>query len=334
MITMGTRQNVLDTLQHKQPAKIPYDIRFTKDARQKMIEFYGDPDFESKLGNCLTIVRSYSYREVKPNIWEDLYGVQWDRTLDKDIGIVVNRLITPETLEEYTFPDPDDPAIYSRYEEAIRHKHESLVTVKMGYNLFERAWSLVGMEDLFVYMMTHKPFVHALFDKILEYNLKVIENSCQFDVDAVFLGDDWGQQTGLLMGPRLWREFIKPRIREMYQLAISKGKFVLIHCCGKVQELFPELIECGLDVFNPFQPEVMDVFEMKKTFGDQLSFYGGISTQQTLPFGSVQDIRDEVNKLLEVVGKNGGYIASPAHAIPGDAKPENIAAMIEILQHQ
>ena len=120
----------------------------------------------------------------------------------------------------------------------------------------------------------------------------------------------------------------------MYQLAKSKGKFVFIHCCGKVQELFPELIECGLDVFNPFQPEVMDVFEIKKTFGEQLSFYGVISTQQTLPFGSAREIRDEVNKLLEVVGKNGGYIASPAHAIPGDAKPENIAAMIEILQHQ
>jgi uroporphyrinogen decarboxylase len=136
------------------------------------------------------------------------------------------------------------------------------------------------------------------------------------------------------MGPKLWQEFIKPRIREMYQLVKSKGKFVFIHSCGKVQELFPELIECGVDVFNPFQPEVMDVFEMKKTFGDRLSFYGGISTQQTLPFGSIQDIRDEVNKLLEVVGKNGGYIASPAHAIPGDAKPENIAAMIEVLQNQ
>jgi uroporphyrinogen decarboxylase len=334
MIIMSTRQHVLDSLQHKQPAKIPYDIRFTKNARQKMVEFYGDPDFEAKLGNCLTVVRSYAFQEVKPNIWEDPYGVQWDRTLDKDIGVVVNRLITPETLDEYTFPDPDDLAISSSYEEGLTHKHKSFVTVKMGYSLFERAWSLVGMENLFIYMMTHKPFVHILFDRILEYNLKVIENSCQFDVDVIFFGDDWGQQTGLLMGPKLWREFIKPRIREMYQLVKSKGKFVFIHSCGKVQELFPELIECGVDVFNPFQPEVMDVFEMKRRFGDRLSFYGGISTQQTLPFGSMQDIRDEVNKLLDIVGKNGGYIASPAHAIPGDAKPENIAAMIEVLQNQ
>lgn len=331
---MSARQNVLDALQHRQPAKIPYDIRFTQHARQKMVEFYGDPDFESQLDNCLSIVRSYAFREVRPNIWEDFFGVQWDRTVDKDIGLVVNRLITPETFNEYTFPDPDDPEVYSRYSEALAHKKNGLVTVKMGYNLFERAWSLVGMENLLMYMITHKPFVHALFDKILEYNLAVIEHFCQFEVDAFFLGDDWGQQTGVLMGPTLWREFIKPRIHDMYQLARSKGKYVLIHCCGKVQQLFPELIDCGLDVFNPFQPEVMDVFDMKRTFGDRLSFYGGISTQHTLPFGSVQETRDEVNKLLDIVGKQGGYIASPAHAIPGDAKPENIAAMIAVLQNQ
>ena len=120
----------------------------------------------------------------------------------------------------------------------------------------------------------------------------------------------------------------------MYGLAKSKGKFVSIHSCGKVDQLFPDLIECGVDVFNPFQPEVMDVFDMKKKYGSRLSFYGGISTQKTLPYGTVTQIRDEVKRLLDVVGKDGGYIASPAHSIPPDAKPENIAAMIETLQNQ
>ena len=101
-----------------------------------------------------------------------------------------------------------------------------------------------------------------------------------------------------------------------------------------MDEIFPELIECGLDMFNPFQPEVMDVFEIKKKYGDTLSFYGGISTQRTLPYGTVDEVKDEVKRLIDIVGKNGGYVASPAHAIPADAKPENIAAMIEILQNQ
>jgi len=93
----------------------------------------------------------------------------------------------------------------------------------------------------------------------------------------MMFGDDWGQQHGLIMGPALWREFIKPRIQRMYQAVKARGKFVFIHSCGKVQQLFPELIECGLDVFNPLQPEVMDV---AASSGNRhaLSFYGGIST--------------------------------------------------------
>ena len=331
---MNTRQNTLTALAHKQPAKVPYDIQFTKNAHQKMAEFYGDPDFEAKLGNCFTFVRAYFYREIRPHLWEDIYGVHWDRTLDKDIGVVVNRPVTPETFAAYTFPNPDDPALYADYAASLTHKPETLVIAKIGYALFERAWALAGMENILTYMLTDKPFVHALFDKILAYNLKVIEKSCAYDIDGMMFGDDWGQQTGLLMGPKLWREFIKPRIREMYRLVKARGKLVLIHSCGKVQQIFPDLIECGLDVFNPFQPEVMDVFEMKKTFGAQLSFYGGISTQQTLPFGSVAQVRDEVQRLMDVVGKDGGFIASPAHATPGDAKAENIAAMLEVLQNQ
>jgi uroporphyrinogen decarboxylase len=183
-------------------------------------------------------------------------------------------------------------------------------------------------------MIDNKKYVNRLFDRILEYNLRVIENACRHNIDGMGFGDDWGQQRGLIMGPALWREFIKPRIRAMYGLVRSKGKFVFIHSCGKVDSIFPDLIECGLNVFNPFQPEVMDVFEMKRKFGDRLSFFGGISTQRTLPYATVAQVKDQVRRLLDEVGKGGGYIAAPAHAIPPDARPENIAAMIEVLRNQ
>ena len=108
---------------------------------------------------------------------------------------------------------------------------------------------------------------------------------------------------------------------------------MFLHSCGKVQEIFPDLIECGLDLFNPFQPEVMDVFQIKNQYGRDLSFFGGISIQNTLPFGTVSQTRDEVKRLLELVGSGGGYIAGPSHSIQ-DAKPENVAAMIDVLQNQ
>jgi uroporphyrinogen decarboxylase len=242
--------------------------------------------------------------------------------------------VTPETLKAYVFPDPDDPSRYTDYSQILNQSEDAFTLANLGFSLYERAWTLVGMENLMMTMITNKRFVHALLDRILEFNLAVIENTCSYNIDAMIFGDDWGMQTGLQMGANLWQEFIYPRIKQMYALVKSKDKFVFIHSCGKVDEVFPDLIDIGLDVFNPFQPEVMDVFEMKERFGDQLAFYGGISVQQTLPYGTVSETQEEVKRLLEGIGKNGGYIASPSHAIPGDAKPENVAAMIEVLQNQ
>jgi uroporphyrinogen decarboxylase len=193
---------------------------------------------------------------------------------------------------------------------------------------------MAGMETVLMGMVKDPCFVHTLLDRILDFNLKVIDNFCSYDIDGMWFGDDWGMQTGLIMGPDLWREFIKPRLARMYDRVKANGKYVLIHCCGKVDSILPDLIEVGVDVFNPFQPEVMDVYQIKRTYGDDLCFWGGIGVQSTLPLGTVTEVKDEVQRLLEEVGKDGGYIAAPSHSIPGDAKPENILAMIEVLESQ
>ena len=334
---MTNRERVLAALDHRQPDRTPYNIHFTQKAHAKMVEFYADPDFARKLGNCLTILGTApkdGWKEIAPDIWADQFGVQWNRSVDKDIGVVCNRLVNPDNVAEFPLPDPDDQSRYAYYDSAIAANPDGFFVADIGFSLFERAWTLTGMENLLMAMVEDKPFAHRLLDRILEFNLKVIEHACSHRIDAMLFGDDWWQQRGLIMGPKLWREFIKPRIREMYKLTKSKGKRVFIHSCGKVDELFPDLIECGLDVFNPFQPEVIDVFEAKSRYGASLSFYGGISTQRTLPYGTVKQVEEEVKRLLAVVGKNGGYIAAPAHSIPADAKPENIAAMIEVLRNQ
>ena len=334
---MDNRERVLATLSHRQPDKVPYDVRFTQKAHARMAEFYGDPHFTSKLGNCLTWLGcepADGWREVQPDVWEDQFGVRWDRSIDEDIGNVCNRLVTPENLRDYRFPDPDDSSRYAWYQNVLEPKDDRFVLVNFGFSLFERAWTLTGMENLLMAMVDDQRFAHELLDRILEFNLAVIENACAFDVDAMIFGDDWGMQTGLIMGPRTWREFIQPRIRQMYGLVRSRGKLVFVHSCGKVDKVFPELIESGVDVFNPFQPEVMDVFAIKREFGNELSFFGGVSVQRTLPYGTEAEVREEAERLLEVVGRGGGYIAAPSHWIPADAKPENIAALIEVLQSQ
>jgi len=335
---MNNRQRVLTALVHRQPDRVPYDIGFTEPARAKMAAYYGDRDFEAKLGNCFIWFRPHPenvrYKPVGTDIWEDEFEVRWNRSIDKDIGVPCDKLICPDNIDDYEWPDPHDPTRYDFINKAIPAAKDNAILLSLGFALFERAWTLVGMEELLMYMLTDKDFVNHLLDEILQYNLGIIEHACSLDIDIFRFGDDWGHQRGLIMGIDLWREFIKPRIRKMYELVKSKDKYVMIHCCGKVDGILPELIECGLDIFNPFQPEVMNVFEVKKLRGDRLSFYGGISIQRTLPYGTVDEVKDEVKRLVEVVGENGGYIASPSHDIPADARCENVAAMIEVLQEQ
>ena len=334
---MTNRERVLASLAHRQPDRIPYHINFTEPAREKMAAYFGDPEFESKLGNCLHVLNTEpegAWREVRDGIWEDQFGVQWDRSIDRDIGNVCNVAVTSETLRDYRFPDPDEPTRFAGHTRRISENPDEFHVTNLGFSLFERAWTLAGMEAFLIAMIDDPEFAHGLLDRILEYNLRIIERACALPTDAMMFGDDWGQQRGLIMGAGLWREFIGPRVRKMYQAVKSRGKRVFIHSCGKVDELFPDLIDSGMDVFNPFQPEVIDVEETKRRYGDRLSFYGGISTQKTLPYGSTKDVTDEVRRLLDRVGKNGGYIAAPAHDVPRDAKAENIAAMIEALQNQ
>lgn len=334
---MCNRKRVISALEHQQPDKTPYHIEFTIRMHERMAAYYGDTGFDTKIGNAFSVLSTQlptGWCEVEPDIWEDEFGVLWNREVDKDIGVVCNQRINPGNLDAVTFPNPSDLSRYAMYPQARASAPEQFMVASLGFSLFERAWTLCGMEDLLLAMVAEPHFVHRLLDRILEHNLIRIEHACSHDIDAMLFGDDWGSQHGLIMGPVLWREFIKPRVRAMYQAVRKHGKYVFIHSCGCVGELFPDLIECGVHCFNPFQPEVMDPFEMKQKYGDQLSFYGGISTQRTLPYAKSQEVRDQVRRLIDEVGYNGGFIAAPAHAVPPDARPENIAAMIDVLQSQ
>jgi len=135
------------------------------------------------------------------------------------------------------------------------------------------------------------------------------------------------------MGPALWREFIYPELKRMYGVVREAGKKVFIHSCGDVDELFDDLVDIGLNCFNPFQPEVMDVAALMPQYRGRLTFHGGLSTQRTLPYGTVADVRAESRQLL-ALGKQGSYIFAPAHAVEDDVPLENILAFIDEAQKQ
>jgi len=332
------RERVRTALQHKQPDATPHNVGFTVRAQEKLAAYVQDPEYLDKLGNhlCgLSPATPNAWEEVKPGYWRDEFGVVWNRNVDRDIGMVeIFLLEDPASLDSYEFPDPHLPERFAHYPATLAQNQHLYLTQNIGFSLFERAWTLRGMENLLVDMVERPSFVEELLDRIVEFNLGLLEEGLKYEIDGCHFGDDWGQQHGLIMGPRRWRQFLKPRLAKQYAKVKEAGKSVSIHSCGRVWELLPDFIEIGIDVFNPFQPEVIDVFEAKEKYGDRLSFYGGISTQKTLPYGTPDDVKREVRTLIERVGKDGGYILSPAHATPGDVPPENIVALLEAIWEQ
>ena len=308
---------------------------FTMEAKEKLQRHYGCQDIEGPLENHLLKLGSDIgfFTDLGKDRVQDVFGVVWDRSVDKDIGNVEGQVLAGATLSGYRFPDPLDPRFFADIPGKIARYADRFRVFQIGFSLYERAWTLRGMEALMMDFYDHPKFVHELLGRIAEYNIAQVREALKYDVDAVYFGDDWGQQHGLQMGPRLWREFIYPVLRRMYGAVREAGKYVMIHSCGDVDELFDDLIDIGLNCFNPFQPEVMDVYSLLPRYRGRLAFHGGLSTQRTLPFGTVEDVRAEVRRLLEL-GSEGGYIFAPAHDVEGDVPLENILAAIELVQNQ
>lgn len=332
---MNKRDVIRMVMEFKRPPYVPWSLSFTHEAKEKLTDYYGPSQFEEAIQEHILYVNDPvgCFSDIGSDCVRDVFGVTWDRSMDKDIGIVKGTVLPQPNLKNYEFPNPLNEHIFGDISSKIDLHQNRFRVFCIGFSLYERAWTLRGMENLLMDFYENPAFVHELLNAIADYNISQVKHALNYDIDAVYFGDDWGQQHGLLMGPEKWREFIKPVLKRMYETVRSSGKFVLIHSCGDVDELFDELYEIGVNCFNPFQPEVMDVeYLMKKYFG-QLSFLGGMSTQQTLPYGSLQEVKNECSKLLSL-GSNGGYIFSPAHAIEGDVPVENMVEIINIVKQQ
>ncbi|MEW6358463.1 MAG: uroporphyrinogen decarboxylase family protein [Planctomycetota bacterium] len=332
---MTKKEVVKLAIEGKPVPYVPWAFGFTQDAAAKLKQHYGPSvNMHEVFQNHIAGVSANAgFGDIGNGCFQDRFGVVWDRSIDKDIGNVKGCVLPKPTLDSYKFPDPLDPALFARLPEVIKTFGDHFIQFSIGFSLYERAWTLRGMENLMMDFIEHPDFVHDLLRAIADHNIAQIKKAVKYDIDAVHFGDDWGQQTGLQMGPRIWHEFIKPELKRMYRVARKAGKYVTIHSCGKVQELFDDLIEIGLNCFNPFQPEVMDVEALIKKYRGRLAFHGGLSTQKTLPYGTAEDVRRDTQRLLDL-GRDGGYIFAPAHATPKDVPLENMLAFIDLVTNQ
>ena len=204
----------------------------------------------------------------------------------------------------------------------------------IGFSLYERLWPLQGIEQPLEDFLLEPEFIDEVLDGIVEYNCKVVDIVAQYPIDCIFYGDDWGQQQGLIMGYPLWKRFIKPRLKKMYDHVKKYGMYVAQHSCGDCRQVFPDLVELGLDIYNTFQPEVYDIVDFKERFGKDLTFYGAISTQKILPFKTPEEVKAEMHRIMDILGKDGGYILAPTHAMPGDIPEENVLAFQHVAKFE
>ncbi len=301
-------------------------------------------DIDFRRVGCLVPFQNERCQPMQNNQFVDAYGIRY-----RFSGIYWEMVDSPlhgasmDQLAAYEFPTLDMVPAGTLEDCAKRAKqlYEQTGYVIAGehpvFGVLELACWLCGYDHIMLMLASEPEFIHLLFGKILEFQKLVIRAYYEKLGPYIHLttsGDDFGTQKGLFMSPRMWREFVKPYMRERISYTAKFTDAVYIHhTCGAVYDIIPDLIEIGVKILNPIQPMAagMDPLRLKQTFGDQIVFHGGLDTQQVLPGGDKQQITDAVRSLLEVMHPriDGGYIFAAAHNIQGDVSAASVAAMYD-----
>jgi uroporphyrinogen decarboxylase len=281
--------------------------------------------------------RWYGPEEITPGTSFDAYGVahspggegsyhftRMRHPLKGEIGL--------DRILDYPFPSLGEAAV-ADLGSAVERIHAAGLAAKggMACTVWERAWYLRGMEDLMMDMMAGDERAAALLDRVTELSRRRAVAYARAGCDVIEMGDDIGMQSSIMMSVELWEEWIRPRLAGVVAAARAErpGVLVLYHSCGYVLPFIERLIETGIDILNPVQPESMPFAEVHARFGDRLSFWGTIGTQTTLPFGSPGDVRRAVAENLGACGERGGIVIGPTHVLEPEVPWENFLAMLE-----
>lgn len=235
-------------------------------------------------------------------------------------------------LERYPWPDLDQPYRYDGVVERVRAlQTQGLAVAAFAGSVFEQSWYLRGLENLMTDLIARPELAEFLFERTAAFQQHAARQFARAGVDILITGDDIAGQKGPLLSLQLWRRFLKPRLAATVRVAkdANPATKVFYHSDGNVEVFIPDLIEIGVDILNPIQPECMDPAAIKRRYGERLSFWGTVSVQRTMPFGTPDDVQAEVRARIREVGRGGGLILAPAHVLPPETPWENIVAFFE-----
>lgn len=339
---MDSKERWLAVLRRETPDRIPMDYWGTPEATQKVKDYLGVNDIwqmYERLHVDAVLTVDPKYIGPTPKKGFDYFGRGF-RQVEYGTGaydeVVHFPLAGFRTIEEveanYSWPSPDwfD---YSVIRDQLKGKEQYPVRGG-GSEPFYDYTQLRGQEQSYLDMVENPEFLHHCLDKLVEFNYEYtrrIFEQIPGQVTITYIAEDLGSQENLLFSPKSIREFFFPGMRRMIELAHEAGVHVFTHSDGAIHKIIPELIEMGVDILNPIQWRCkgMEREGLKRDFGDALIFHGGMDNQQTLPFGTVANVRQEVIDNIEILGKGGGYILAPCHNIQSVSPAENIVAMYE-----
>lgn len=345
---ISKRENLLRALRRQNPDHIPFALSFCPKLAGEFRDRYGVDDYETwygfpfrhvSIGPSDHVIDYTSWHPHLPdNAWVDEWGV------GAVPGSVAHftRMLHP--MESFTtaaevrqFPLPDLLADYRWQDVADRVTHiqkEGLAAIYSAVQIFEPAWYLRGLDNLLVDMVLEPEIASACLERMTKIQAGIAARMAAAGVDLIVFGDDVGTQKSLMMQPEIWRTWLKPTMQRAISAAKSAKPDVLAyyHSDGVINDIIPDLIEIGVDVLNPVQPECMDPALIKRQYGERLSFWGTIGTQTTMPFGTPDEVRETVRLRIKTVGQGGGLVIAPTHLLEPEVPWANIDALVEAVR--
>jgi len=290
-------------------------------------------ELAARLDNHLLRVDITHTPRLSPDgkVSSDWWGAGWG-TETEGYWHAVAPLITSTDLAGFSWPDPQAETLLDHAKRAIAADGGAhFIAPNFGFALFERAWSLRGFDQLLMDLVDQPAWVEELLDRITLIQVTLAKRFVALGVDGGYFGDDYGAQRSLLFSPKTWRQLFKPRLARMFAVFREAGLPVILHSDGDIWPILPDLVDIGLTCLNPVQPEVLEHTRLYREFGQHLSFYGGISTQEVLPKVSPAEVRAATLACIRDLAPDGtGLILGPSHRMQSDIPPENVAAMLDV----
>jgi len=346
-----SRERVLSAFRRERPDRVPavlygeligYVPHIARMLEEKCggiapLDYFGFDITSFSLASSLEQHDFTGYIPIDEQTSIDEWGVGWKGGRHLHYVEILHPMqnLTAEEIRAYPFPDLDKEYRYKDVGDKVAEIHNAgRAAAYFAGSIFETAWYMRSIEQLFLDIMTERSVSDFLLDRITDIIAASARHLAQADLDLLILGDDIAMQTGMLMSMQMWRENLKPRLMRVIRAAkeVNPHMQIFYHSDGNVWDAIPDLIEAGVDVLNPVQPECMDPAAVKREFGDRLSFFGTISVQRTMPSGTPDDVRAEVKLRMETIGQNGGLLLAPSHVLQPDTPWENIVAFFDAIE--